>query len=159
MNALKTITIIILTVFLSACGTINWDLTAPPDIPPGCENSLILKNLPTPKIADLGIKIAVVQVAKMGYKQEVLNGIDDILAKIAKIRSGEEKMTGEDFVTFISNYVGGFNTDIGIELMIVLDTINVLNSPVPIDSCDLDIIENHLERERFYVSLVKEDMS
>jgi len=140
------------------CGTIDLDLTQPDEIPPGCENSLILKYVPAPKVIDVGLKIAVVQVAKLGYKEEVKTAITDVLWMLPETKDDNLK-TGAEFVSYIMTRVNFLNKYAGVELVIVSETLNVIDVNIPLDWCDIEIIRKHLEGQLLYVNMVPDEAS
>ena len=145
----KVIISIILSLFLFGCA--GWEIPET-EIPEGCEDSLILNNIPAPDAVDVAVKLAVIQIAKEGYKQEVTGAINAILAMLE-----DDHVIGNEMVAFIVSQVSLLNEYADVELIIIMDSINILNIKAPLVQCDVDILKKHLNEELYYLSLVKEE--
>lgn len=142
---------VVLSLFIFGCSGMTINIPEK-EIPEGCEDSLILNNLPAPDIVDVAVKLAVIEIAKAGYKTEVTGAINNILYILE-----DDVIIGRELVAFIVSQVAVINEYAGIELIIVMDSINVLNINTPLIKCDVDILKNHLNEELYYLNLVKEN--
>lgn len=139
--------LIVLAVMLClGCTTTN-------PIPPGCESSVILKQIPNAKEVDLLLKLANVQAVKQNLytKSEALAAIESIETVLL-----EKNITYADLAGQVLRYVDGANQRAGIEIFLIVDYIQGFKSEVvQIDKCDRDLLLKHLQQQRTYVGLLE----
>lgn len=145
MNKWILVLVVLVTLFLG-CSTTNV-------IPPGCENSVILKQVPNAKEVDLLLKLANVQAVKQNLytKSEALAAIESIETVLQN-----ESITYADLAAQVLRYVDGANEKAGIEIFLIVDYIQGFKSqPIQIDQCDRDLLFKHLQQQRTYLGLLE----
>jgi hypothetical protein len=153
-NGAKVIALLLLlpTLFLfSGCAALQ---PTPEGPPPGCEDSLIYQYIPSPKVADIGFKVALYEVAKR--KPEYKPVILDALNKFEQMLS-EGAYTYSGFVEIVISRVKWLNKHAGVELLIVTESLGVFeNIDLPMADCDRRLLTNHIQEQKRYISLIVE---
>ena len=119
----------------------------------GCENSLILKQIPDVKGVDFLLRLANVEALRHGLytKSEAL----EVIAKLEEL-TNSKYVTYADLAAEVIKYVDWVNEHAGVEVFMIMDYLNGFKDvAVTINDCDRDLFIDHLERQKFYVNMVR----
>ena len=141
MRFIKSLSICLSMMFiLSGCSYFQ-DLASQNQIPVGCENSVIYKNLPSPKLVSV-VNIIVVNEGVIAFpkaKPFIKTGVDSLLKALE-----DDSLTYVDFLTMVSDNVKWVNKYFGNRLVTYTELLSIFDSPLPIDVCDRNMIKAHL---------------
>lgn len=125
---------------LTSCSHFQ-NLASQNQTPVGCENSVIYKNIPNPKLIGV-VNIIVVNEGVIAYpkaKPFIKTGVESLLKALE-----DDSLTYVDFLTMVSDNVKWVNKYFGNRLVTYTEILSIFDSPLPIDSCDRDLIKAHL---------------
>ncbi len=150
----RILLIIVCLLFVMGCATMGIQ---PEVIPEGCEDSLIYQYMPSPKVTDTLLQVAMynVVVEAPQSKSDVLTVIDKLDAVLAPIEDGATTLNAADFVALVMQEVSGLNNRWGVSLLIVGQSIGTLSVPSPLTQCDARLIRAHLAKQKQWVSMVE----
>ncbi len=141
-------------LFVVGCATVGIQ---PEVVPEGCEDSLIYKYMPSPKVTDTLLQVAMynVVVEAPKSKADVLNVIAKLDAVLLPIENGATTLNAADFVALVMQEVSELNNRWGVSLLIIGQSIGTLSVPSPLTQCDARLIRAHLAKQKQWVSMVE----
>lgn len=138
--------VILLIVSMMLCSCASTGQTTSP--PPGCESSLIYAKVPAPKLLGAGALIATSELSNRypEAKKYMFGAIRNLLAamKDEQITYVELAQAAVQNVTWVNKYFGN-------RLMVYSEVLSVFDQPIPIDPCDRELIEAHLNKQLLYL--------
>ena len=120
------------------------------NIPTGCENSLIYKSVPDVKATGVILQLANLEalknnVWKASEAKGIINGLLDML-----------NMENITYATFIQQAVANvkwLNENVAAETVIIINYVDALNKPIPIDKCDIGLLKTHLQKQLSVIAM------
>jgi hypothetical protein len=129
------------SVLLFGCATIKDAGVRPA----GCEDSLIYDKVPQPDLVGVGLMLAVSETS-LQYPQArpyIAGAIDALTRSLAG-----EKPTYAAFALEVFQDITWINQNFGARLVLIKPVVLAFDSPLPISSCDLALIRNHLAMQK-----------
>jgi hypothetical protein len=141
---LKTILVPLLCLPILSCAT------GPQEIPVGCENSVIVNQIPNYKEVDFVLKLANVQAIKgdLYTKSQALEVLDEFEAML---NSG---VTYANFASLVMQRIGWVNESAGVEIFMLSEYVGLFAKPFEIDPCDRDLLLKHIAKQKMYINMI-----
>lgn len=141
---LLMIILTVLSMMLCSCASTGQATTPPP----GCESSLIYAKIPAPKLAGAGALIATSELSNRypEAKKYMLGAFMRVLHAL-----GDDRITYLELAQLALQNVKWVNENFGNRLMVYSEILSVFDQPIPIDHCDRELIEAHLNKQLLYL--------
>lgn len=138
------------TITMIGCSSTGTNLSSltTNTIPTGCENSLIYKTIPNVKAVDAILQIANLEAIKYdAWKVEEAKGVVQAMLDLLN----QENLTYSSFIQYAVANVKWLNENVATESVIVINYIDELNKPLPIDHCDIELLKTHLKHQQMVI--------
>jgi len=138
---------VIVPMLFSGCA----GLTGKPEIPAGCEDSLLYRIVPNPAAVDTLLALGVFEFVKHNPKarRDIERALDFIDVALA-----DENLTYLGLATLVAGQADGLTRKYGAEILVISEILRGLDREIPMSTCDRELIRAHVAKQKRYLALL-----